>query len=92
MTGCGSSTSPTASTPASTAPTSILDMHSIVHSIEASIWTQRHIRARVTCPPVILQQKGRDFACIARVAHSTSRTPVTVTQQNNDGYVTYRVE
>ncbi len=67
-------------------------MHAIVRSIEASIWTQRHIRAKVTCPRVIPQQKGRNFACIARVPRSAARTPVAVTQQNNDGYVTYRVE
>lgn len=67
-------------------------MHTVIRSIEASIWTQRHIRAKVTCPAVVPQQKGRNFACLAKTRGSATKTPVVVTQQNNDGYVTYRVE
>jgi hypothetical protein len=67
-------------------------MHTVIRSIEASIWTQRHIRAKVTCPTVVPQQKGRNFACLARARGTSTKTPVAVTQQNSDGYVTYRVE
>ncbi len=92
---CGSSASPTtttSSTAASFTPTAILNMRTIVRSIEVSILTQRHIHAKVTCPLVVPEQKGRNFACIAHVHGSKAKTPVAVTQQNNDGYVTYRVE
>lgn len=89
---CGSSTPSTHSTTTSVTPKAILDMHTIVRSIEASIFTQRHIHAKVTCPTVIPQQKGRNFACLATARGSGTKTPVAVTQQNNNGYVTYRVE
>jgi hypothetical protein len=89
---CGSSAPSTHSTTTSFTPKAILDVHKIVRSIEASILTQRHIHAKVTCPAAIPQQKGRNFACLATARGSRQRTPVAVTQQNNDGYVTYRVE
>ena len=89
---CGSSTPSTHSTTTSLTPKAVLDMHTIVRSIEAGVFTQRHIHATVTCPPVIPQQKGRNFACLATAHGSRTKTPVAVTQQNNDGYVTYRVD
>jgi hypothetical protein len=92
---CGSS-SPSStsagSTPAGPTPTSILNTHTIVRAIENSILTQRHIHAKVTCPAVVPQQKGRNFACLAKTPGSTSETPVAVTQQNDSGYVTFKVE
>lgn len=91
---CGSSGSSTGSktTQSSLTPRRILDMHTVIRSIETSIYTQRHIRAKVTCPKVIPQQKGRNFDCLAVPRGTHTKTPVAVTQQNNDGYVTYRVE
>lgn len=91
LSACGSSSSsnstPAGSTPT---PTAILNTNHVALAIKQSILSERHIHAKVTCPKVVPQQKGRNFACLA----STGKTkePVAVTQQNDKGYVTYHVE
>jgi hypothetical protein len=67
----------------------------IARSIEHAILTQRHIHAKVTCPAIVIQKKGNNFRCIATTytgkgKHRTrEQTPFAVTQENDEGYVTY---
>ncbi len=86
MAACGSSTSSSSSTQAKTN----LNTPHVERAIEQSILSQRHVHAKVTCPKVVLQQKGHNFTCIATVGKTT--TPFAVVQQNNGGYVTYHAE
>jgi hypothetical protein len=83
---CGSSTSSSSSTSAKTN----LNTPHIERAIELSIFSQRHVHAKVVCPKVVPQQKGHNFTCIATVGKTT--TPFAVVQQNNGGYVTYHAE
>jgi hypothetical protein len=83
---CGSSSS--------TKATTNMDTSRVALSIEQSILTKRHVHATVSCPAQVPQEQGRTFVCIATVRSTkkpstVSRTPFTVTQQNNKGYVTY---
>jgi len=66
----------------------------VARSIEQSILTQRHLRAKVVCPTSVPQEKGRKFECVATtetVKHpvKVGKTPFVVTVQNDKGYVTY---
>ncbi len=52
----------------------------------------------VTCPAIVAQEAGKTFVCTA-IGRSTknpavivTKTPFTVTVQNNKGYVTYKGE
>lgn len=94
LSACGSSSSPTSSTSSSTSkgstPTAILNTRHVALAIEQSILAERHIHARVFCPKIVPQQKGRNFACIATIG--TTKTPFAVTQRNSGGYVTYHAE
>ncbi len=83
---CGSSTSSSSSTAAKVN----LNTPHIELAIEKSILSQRHVHARVICPKIVPQEKGRNFTCIATVGKNT--TPFAVTQQNNKGYVTYQAK
>ena len=67
-----------------------LDTPHVAKAIKLSILSQRHVHAKVTCPPVVPQEQGRTFVCIATTA--TGKTPFTVTIQNNKGYVTYKAD
>jgi Domain of unknown function (DUF4333) len=86
---CGSA-SPSATTAEKPIPKAILNTKRIAGSIEQSILSERHIHAKVSCPAVVPQEKGRTFACIATVGKT--KTPFTVEQQNDRGYVTYKGE
>jgi hypothetical protein len=91
MSACGSSgSSASSSAIKSPTPTAILNTKHISRAIEQSIFSKRHIHAKVTCPKVVPQQKGRDFNCIATIGKN--KTPFTVIQQNDSGYVTYGSE
>ena len=94
LSACGSSGSSTNSTstttPKRSTPTAILNTRHVALAIKQSILAERHIHAKVFCPKVVPQQKGRNFACIATIG--TTKTPFAVTQQNSRGYVTYRAE
>jgi hypothetical protein len=87
-----SSSSATSSAPSKPTPTAILNTKRVALAIENSVFRERNIHVKVTCPPVVPQEKGRNFACLARIPHNSSRTPVAVTQQNDKGYVTFKVE
>jgi hypothetical protein len=86
---CGSSSSST-----STAGKTNLNTARVAHSIEQSILTQRHLKAKVTCPALVPQEAGKTFECeaVTRAAtapHKKTTTPFLVTVQNVRGYVTY---
>lgn len=84
---CGSSSTSSSS---STAAKIDLNTPHVERAIALSILNQRHVHAKVVCPRVVPQEKGRDFTCIATVGKNT--TPFTVIQQNNSGYVTYQAK
>jgi hypothetical protein len=67
-------------------------------SIEQSIFSERHLHAKVICPGPVPQEKGRVFTCTATGTSTAGKhgrhktpftTPFTVTVQNSQGYVTY---
>ena len=71
-----------------------MDTSRVAISIEQSILTKRHLHATVSCPAVVPQEQGRTFVCTAttrstKAPFTVSKTPFTVTVQNNKGYVTY---
>jgi hypothetical protein len=64
----------------------------IAQVIERAIASQRHIRARVSCPTVVIQKQGNNFKCIATTYPGKGvrdKTPFDVTQQNDRGDVTF---
>jgi hypothetical protein len=69
------------------APLSTLDTQRVEQSIAASIHTQRRLRARVACPPEVLQQRGLEFTCTATVGNG--RYPFVVTESDDNGHVHY---
>ena len=87
---CGSSSTSSSS---STTSGKKLDVARVAASIEESILLKRHLRSTVTCPTGIEQGAGIDFTCYATGTigkkKTPYRTPFTVTQVNNNGYVTY---
>jgi Domain of unknown function (DUF4333) len=85
---CGSSSSSTTVPPS--LPASILNTNTVEQAIEESILEQRHTPAKVTCPSVVPQEKGRNFACIATVGDT--KTAFVVTQTNDSGHVTYHAK
>jgi hypothetical protein len=87
---CGSSKSSTSSTPGKTN----LNTARVAHSIEQSILAQRHLKSKVVCPALVVQEQGRTFECVAAIPNAKQpskvvRTPFVVTVQNSKGYVTY---
>jgi hypothetical protein len=77
-------------------PTKVnLNIAHVEQSIEQSIFSKRHLRAKVTCPAAVPQEKGKVFTCTATGTSTTGKhktpftTPFTVTVQNSQGYVTY---
>lgn len=80
----GSSKSPTATSQRH------LNTSRVAASIEQSIFKQRHLHAKVSCPAVVLQEPGRDFVCVATLPKGV-KTSFAVSQGNN-GYVTYEGE
>lgn len=75
-----------------------LNIAHVEQSIEQSILSERHLRAKVTCPAAVSQEKGKIFTCSAAGTSTTGKhgkhttpftTLFTVTVQNSQGYVTY---
>ncbi len=67
----------------------------VAASIEQSIFSERHLHARVACPAAVPQEQGKTFECIAtsrsaKKPFAVTKTPFVVTIQNSKGYVTYR--
>ncbi len=87
---CGSSGSKSSSGAAKTN----LNTTRVAESIEQSILAQRHLTATVTCPPLVVQEAGRTFECVATIPNAKqpskpTKTPFIVTIHNSKGYVTY---
>ncbi len=89
---CGSSSSTTSTTPKTNVNTARVAL-----AIEQSVLTERHLHVTVSCPATVPQEAGKTFVCIA-TGHTTTKppkvtkTPFTVTVQNDKGYVTYKGE
>lgn len=66
----------------------ILNTETVERAIEQSILQQRHLRAQVTCPSGVHQQKGQSFNCTAFLARG-GKTTFRVTQTDDNGHVTY---
>ncbi|HLI32780.1 MAG TPA: hypothetical protein VKU89_08595 [Solirubrobacteraceae bacterium] len=73
-----------------------LDVARVELSIEQSIFREKHMTARVTCPSDVEQRAGNTFTCYATGTvvgkngrRESFRTPFIVEQQNNSGYVYY---
>ena len=62
-------------------------------AIEQSILSERHIKAQVSCPPTIPQEKGLSFTCVATSyttkGHHPIHTTFTVFQKDAAGHVYY---
>jgi hypothetical protein len=75
----------------------IIGLHTerVAKEIERRIVSQRHIRAEVTCPVVVIQLKGNNFTCIAtrtvgKGKHtSREQTHFDVIQVDDEGHVEY---
>jgi hypothetical protein len=87
LSACGSSGS-SESTAQGSLPKRILNTQRVERSIEQSVFSQRHLHAKVSCPKVVPQEKGQNFTCTATVGKTKTSFPVT--QKNDSGYVTYR--
>ena len=91
---CGGSSGKSSSSTSATSGR-LLDMRTVVGSIEESFLDKRHIHATVTCPSRVEQRAGNNFTCEASgfLGSGRSRKPfrvhVAVTQVNNSGYVKY---
>jgi hypothetical protein len=72
--GCGSSTP-------------ILNTGAVRRAIAASILTQHHLHATVSCPSEVPQKAGLVFTCTASLDVGTY--PVVVTETNSSGHVRY---
>lgn len=86
---CGSSSSNTTSSTKTD-----LDTTRVARSIAQSILAERHLKAKVVCPAVVVQEVGKTFECLATTANPkhptvTTKTPFLVTIQTTKGYVTY---
>ncbi|MBV9918640.1 MAG: DUF4333 domain-containing protein [Solirubrobacterales bacterium] len=67
----------------------ILNTERVERAIETAILQQRHLRASVSCPVNIVQRQGVVFLCQATVGGRNF--PVTVTQVDGKGHVTFAV-
>jgi hypothetical protein len=90
LSACGSSSS-SSSTEATGKK---LEVARVEKSIEGSILQEKHMHATVSCP-VVEQKQGNTFTCIATgtvtkgKTQTPFRTPFTVEQVNDKGYVYY---
>jgi hypothetical protein len=69
-------------------PTQNLDVARVALSIEQTLLAKRHLHSKVSCPPVVPQEKGRTFTCTATIEGGHA-TPFRVTEQNDIGSVTF---
>jgi Domain of unknown function (DUF4333) len=70
-------------------PLIILNIAKVQHAIEASVFSQRHLRATASCPTEVLQWAGLVFQCVAVIHGRTRRYPFTVSEVDNAGHVRY---
>ena len=72
----------------SNAPIRVLDSRSVASAIETAVRRQRHLHATVSCPKLILQQKGLRFAC--QVTTNKGTGAFSVFETDNSGHVRFR--
>ena len=72
-----------------TSPLTILNIAKVEHAIETSVRDERHLRATVSCPAEVLQQKGLIFRCSAVIQGGTRRYPFVVREIDEAGHVRY---
>lgn len=68
-------------------PLVALNTGKVERAIEASIASQRKLRATVACPSAVLQQAGITFTCTAEVQGKSY--PFEVTETDDHGHVKY---
>lgn len=71
------------------APLVVLNVAKIERSIEASVFTQRRLRATASCPVEVKQEAGLVFRCIAVIDGTPQRYPFVVSEVDNAGHVRY---
>jgi hypothetical protein len=72
-----------------TSPLTILNIAKVEHAIEASVRDERRLRAAVSCPAEVLQQKGLVFRCSAVIRGGTRRYLFVVREIDEAGHVRY---
>ncbi|MHB8234707.1 MAG: DUF4333 domain-containing protein [Solirubrobacteraceae bacterium] len=70
-------------------PLAALDIAKVQRAIEVSIFRQRHVSAKASCPAEVLQQAGVSFRCSAVIAGASRRYPFAVREIDNAGHVRY---
>lgn len=81
LSGCANSVSTSGNPPT-------LNTVTVEHAVAASILTQHHINASVSCPSKVPRKTGVVFTCTASLNVGTY--PVSVTETNNSGRVKYQ--
>jgi hypothetical protein len=70
-------------------PLVVLNIAKVQRAIEASIFSQRHLRAAASCPAEVLQRAGLVFSCTARIKGGARSYPFRVSEVDNAGHVRY---
>ncbi|HTU77533.1 MAG TPA: DUF4333 domain-containing protein [Solirubrobacteraceae bacterium] len=70
-------------------PLAVLDIAKVQRAIAASILSQRHIAATVSCPSDVLQQAGLSFRCTAVIDGGARRYAFIVSELGNAGHVRF---
>ncbi|HEV7161873.1 MAG TPA: DUF4333 domain-containing protein, partial [Solirubrobacteraceae bacterium] len=73
----------------SSRPLIALNVARVQRAIEASIGKQRHVNARVSCPPEVLQRAGITFRCTAVIDGTSRSYPFAVSEVDNAGHVRF---
>jgi hypothetical protein len=66
-----------------------LDVAKVQRAITASVFSERHLEAKVSCPPEVLQRALVSFKCSAVVRGSGRTYPFVVSELDNAGRVRY---
>ncbi|HWJ51076.1 MAG TPA: DUF4333 domain-containing protein [Solirubrobacteraceae bacterium] len=70
-------------------PLVVLNIAKVQRAIEASIFSQRHLRAAASCPAEVLQRAGLVFSCTARINGGAGSYPFRVSEVDSAGHVRY---
>ena len=70
-------------------PLVVLNIAKVQRAIEASVLSQRHLHATVSCPADVLQRAGLAFRCTATIDGGARRYPFMVSEVDNAGHVRY---
>ncbi|MFL5824251.1 MAG: hypothetical protein ACJ764_12520 [Solirubrobacteraceae bacterium] len=91
---CGGSSTPTASQSGKAPINGHLNTARVALAIQQSILSERHVHAKVVCPPNVPQEKGLSFTCVATTyttkGHHPIHTLFTVFQKDSNGNVYYQ--